>query len=138
MLESENRELDALRRRVAELEEANRKLAQALAAASPPVEVNPTTSKKTGVTISLKIDDGRVVTFDEDIIKIGRMKTATLCIPNNSLSRMHAVIERIDDTFTIVDLGSASGTWVNETQVNKATLERGDVIRLGAVSMTVL
>ncbi|MCI0351315.1 MAG: FHA domain-containing protein, partial [Acidobacteriales bacterium] len=50
------------------------------------------------------------------------------------VSRQHAAISFTDSTFTIEDLNSSNGTWVNENRIEPKqprTLRNGDVIRLG-------
>jgi pSer/pThr/pTyr-binding forkhead associated (FHA) protein len=50
------------------------------------------------------------------------------------VSRQHAAIRYTDSTFTIEDLKSSNGTWVNENRLEPnqpRVLRNGDVIRLG-------
>jgi DNA-binding NtrC family response regulator len=59
--------------------------------------------------------------------------TAGVFLPDNRLSRSHAAIARTDAGWTIRDLGSRNGTFVNGEQVNGArTVAHGDlrVLRL--------
>jgi len=49
---------------------------------------------------------------------------------------MHAVIEVEGDVATIIDLGSASGTFVNDERTNKKSLALGDRIRIGPATIT--
>ncbi len=74
----------------------------------------------------------REETLAQDIIKIGKMASSHLQIDDDSVSRMHAVIEvNGPNDIYIIDLGSASGTVVNGKKVNKAQLNSGDVVFLG-------
>jgi len=71
--------------------------------------------------------------FDRDIIKIGRLSSAHLCLDDEKVSRIHSVIESgADGTISIIDMGSVEGTFVNGKRVNKGTLSFGDEIRVGA------
>jgi hypothetical protein len=74
-------------------------------------------------------------TFDQDVIKIGRLSSAHLVLPSPLVSRMHAVIERTQDGPVIIDLGSETGTGVNGQAVNKATLRSGDTIQIGTYTL---
>ncbi len=65
-------------------------------------------------------------------IKIGRIPTAHLMLDDDTVSRMHAVIEVNQGAMTIIDLGSSGGTFVNDERVNKRALAIGDRIRIGA------
>jgi len=62
---------------------------------------------------------------------IGRQAGNDICIPEQHVSRQHAVINYRDGIFMITDLGSANGTFVNDRQLTEAfPLASGDVIRL--------
>jgi len=76
-------------------------------------------------------------TFDQDVIKIGRIPNAHLQIDDESVSRLHAVIEVAGDDVTIIDLGSSTGTFVNDERTNKKRLSPGDRIRLGNATLVV-
>ena len=49
------------------------------------------------------------------------------------ISRRHARVERMGSGVRIVDLDSHNGTWVNGARVRAASLDDGDVIRLGGL-----
>ncbi len=74
----------------------------------------------------------RTEELEREIIKIGKLQTSHLRIDDPNVSRMHAVIEVSgpDEVF-IIDLGSASGTIVNGSKVNKTQLSSGDTLQLG-------
>src|SRR5262249_25815939 len=70
--------------------------------------------------------------YDRDIIKIGRLASAHLCLDDDKVSRIHSVIEVAPDgKLSIIDMGSVEGTWVNGKRVNKGALSFGDEIRVG-------
>lgn len=70
--------------------------------------------------------------YDRDIIKIGRLSSAHLCLDDEKVSRIHSVIEvSADGSLSIIDMGSVEGTFVNGKRVNKGSLVFGDQIRLG-------
>jgi pSer/pThr/pTyr-binding forkhead associated (FHA) protein len=72
-------------------------------------------------------------TFDQEIIKIGRLSSAHLKLDDERVSRIHAVIEKSPEgEVHIIDMGSAEGTFVNGDRVNKSALNPGDEIRLGS------
>jgi Zn-finger nucleic acid-binding protein len=74
------------------------------------------------------------VRLHQEIVKIGRLRSSHVCIEgDDKVSRMHAVIEATSPAeVTLIDLGSAEGTFVNDQRVNKARLAAGDRIRMGA------
>src|SRR5262249_57534580 len=70
--------------------------------------------------------------YDRDIIKIGRLASAHLCLDDDKVSRIHSVIEVAPDgKLSIIDMGSVEGTWVNGKRVNKGSIAFGDEIRVG-------
>ena len=62
---------------------------------------------------------------------IGRDDDNDICIQERHVSRQHAVINYRDGVFTIVDLGSHNGTFVNDQRLHGMfPLKSGDTIRL--------
>ena len=71
------------------------------------------------------------VLTDGATASIGRQAENDICIPEQHVSRQHAVISYRDGIFVITDSGSANGTFVNDIQVKQPfPLASGDVIRL--------
>jgi pSer/pThr/pTyr-binding forkhead associated (FHA) protein len=67
-------------------------------------------------------------------LTIGRGKENHIFIDDVLVSRLHAKIQKINDTYFIKDLGSTNGTFVNEKLVpaeKYVKLEKNDVIRVG-------
>jgi hypothetical protein len=76
--------------------------------------------------------------YDRDIIKIGRLASAHLCLDDDKVSRIHSVIEVAPDgKLSIIDMGSVEGTYVNGKRVNKGVIAFGDEIRLGNTTIRV-
>ncbi len=65
-------------------------------------------------------------------IKIGSHARVDLNLDDESVSRVHALLEMNEEGVpTLIDLGSGRGTFVNGQRVNKQPLRNGDVIRVG-------
>lgn len=77
----------------------------------------------------------RTETIAQDVIKIGRDQKSHLRVEDDSVARMHAVIEAKPDEVQIIDLGS--GTLVNGQTVNKCALKSGDEVRIGNTRIVV-
>lgn len=95
-----------------------------------------------GVQLTLEVykNDALVASrdFDRDIIKIGRLASAHLCLDDEKVSRIHSVIEVSGDGgISIIDMGSVEGTWVNGKRVNKGALSFGDEIKVGNTTIKV-
>jgi pSer/pThr/pTyr-binding forkhead associated (FHA) protein len=79
---------------------------------------------ETGETQEYILVEGATVT-------IGRSSTNDIYIPEQHVSRQHAVVNYRDGIFMLNDLNSANGTFVNDQQITDAfPLASGDEIRL--------
>lgn len=72
-----------------------------------------------------------------DEILLGRHISADIRLADPSVSRYHAVMTVTGGIWSITDLGSKGGTYVNDLKVQQARLLPGDVIRLGNVQLLV-
>src|SRR6478752_5653502 len=65
-------------------------------------------------------------------IKIGKLASSDLRLDDETVSRMHGVIEATGPgDVHVVDLGSTRGTTVNGERVTKARLQSGDEVMFG-------
>jgi len=69
-------------------------------------------------------------------IELGRGSGSPIELLDDGVSRQHARVRRTGDGYTIEDLGSRNGTFVNGERITEATLNFGDKIAVG--SRTVL
>jgi TonB family protein len=70
--------------------------------------------------------------LSQDVIKIGKLKSSHLCLDDESVARMHAVIEVSGSDVRVIDLGSSSGTLLNGERIEKnASLNSGDTLEFG-------
>ncbi len=71
-------------------------------------------------------------------MSIGRLSTIDFSIPTDPyMSREHFVVEGNANFFRLRDVGSANGTFVNESKINVVHLCDGDCIRAGSSTLTV-
>jgi len=87
-------------------------------------------------TLTLKIyQDDQLVdtkTLTQDVIKIGKLKSSHLCLEDDAVARMHAVIEVAGSDVRVIDLGSSTGTTLNGERIDKnAVLGDGDALEFG-------
>jgi pSer/pThr/pTyr-binding forkhead associated (FHA) protein len=97
-------------------------------------------SGKVSNTIDIKIYEGEKLiaqkTFQQDKIIIGRILSADLRVPNMKVSRIHALLEQMDDGHCrLTDLASSHGTFVNGERIVERILKPGDDIKLADISV---
>jgi serine phosphatase RsbU (regulator of sigma subunit) len=64
-------------------------------------------------------------------VLIGRKGDADVVLNNQHVSRHHAKLVKSTDGYSIQDMGSTHGTFVNDSRVENQTLKHGDKIGLG-------
>jgi len=68
-------------------------------------------------------------------VVIGRGEVCDICLPDNSISRRHAVISRTGKQFIVGDRSSTNGTYVNGVKVSQQELIDGDMIKMGNTAL---
>jgi hypothetical protein len=70
------------------------------------------------------------------VVRIGRGAENDIRLTNDSISARHAEIHRRrDGQIYLIDLGSSNGIYVNNSKLERAELNDGDVIELGEVRL---
>lgn len=65
-------------------------------------------------------------------LSLGRDFSSDIQLTDGQVSRKHAVIQRIQDVYVVVDQGSTNGTYVNGQLISKPTiLSHGTIIAIG-------
>ncbi|MBI3160239.1 MAG: FHA domain-containing protein [Chloroflexi bacterium] len=72
----------------------------------------------------------QVYPINSSPLTIGRSLEANIVIQEPTVSRIHAEITRSEDIFTLHDLGSTGGTYLNGKRISQSTLHSGDSILL--------
>ncbi len=98
------------------------------------------------------IDSGQLIPLDErKEYSLGRVNEGQPVTPDidlgpyrafeNGVSRIHAVIKRIENRAIIIDQGSSNGTFVNGVRLSaqvETPLQNGDMIALGKLKFQIL
>jgi hypothetical protein len=74
---------------------------------------------------------GEAFSLDRAQTTIGRSPECDIFLDDVTVSRRHAVVAQGDDGFTIEDLGSLNGTFLNRSRIERDTLENGDEVQIG-------
>lgn len=83
------------------------------------------------LSVRLRGEANRELTFIQDCLSIGRGAKNDVCIPSLLVSRHHAVMVKSSEGVRLMDLGSTNGCIVNGEKVNSRCLVSGDTIILG-------
>jgi len=73
-----------------------------------------------------------------DLALIGRSPECDVFLDDVTVSRRHAELTRDGNVFTIRDLGSLNGTFVNRRRIESSVLEDDDEVQIGKYRMTFL
>ncbi len=82
------------------------------------------------------LEDGKKILLKTlSVFEGGRSQGSHIYLKDESVAFCHFRIYKNGDEYSIHDLGSAKGTFVNEEPVEKSPLHAGDTIRIGDVEM---
>ncbi len=86
-----------------------------------------------GFAIEIKVYDGDKLVcsqvFDQAKIVIGRIQSADFRVPDNRVSRIHALLEQVDGSgLRLTDLASSHGTFVNGDRIVEKVIGLSDKI----------
>jgi hypothetical protein len=103
-------------------------------AAAAPVEPNmpipPVRATPRGVA-TVTTDDHDIVLSGQRMV-VGRLRDCDICLADVNVSREHAAFVRSGEGWSVEDLDSTNGTFVNGRRVAQAELADGDTVEAGA------
>jgi hypothetical protein len=71
-----------------------------------------------------------------EALTVGRSRDCDVVVGEETVSRFHAELRHGDgDEWTVRDLDSTNGTWLNGSRIREARIFRGDVLRLGGLRL---
>jgi len=69
--------------------------------------------------------------LDADVVNAGRHPDSEIFLDDVTVSRRHAEFHRQGDSFTVSDVGSLNGTYVNRDRIDRVRLNDGDEVQIG-------
>ncbi len=69
--------------------------------------------------------------LDADVVNAGRHPDSEIFLDDVTVSRRHAEFHRAGDSFTVSDVGSLNGTYVNRDRIDRVQLSDGDEVQIG-------
>ena len=73
--------------------------------------------------------------LDSAETKVGRDINNEICLDDITVSRSHALISKADG-YTVKDLGSLNGTYINAVAVRESKINPGDEVQIGKYHLT--
>ena len=81
---------------------------------------------------------GQEISIDRDMV-VGRHQAADIVLQAAEISRKHAAFLLKDGALWVQDLGSSNGTFVNDVQIEQATLlKQDDIVQFASLKFSVL
>ncbi|GGO84540.1 hypothetical protein GCM10012280_16260 [Wenjunlia tyrosinilytica] len=69
--------------------------------------------------------------LDGDVTTAGRHPESDIFLDDVTVSRRHVEFRRSDQGFTVTDVGSLNGTYVNRERIDSTPLVNGDEVQIG-------
>lgn len=94
-------------------------------------EVKEAPSSVPTITVLTGRQKGIAYSLEGEKAVIGRSPRCEIFLNDMTVSRKHALLERVCDGWSIQDTGSFNGVWVNNVNIDHAMLADKDVIQIG-------
>ena len=69
--------------------------------------------------------------LEAGLTTVGRHGDVDILLDDVTVSRRHVEVERVGDRYTVRDVGSLNGTWLNGSRVEQGDLRDGDELQIG-------
>jgi ribosomal protein L40E len=69
--------------------------------------------------------------LDTDLVSAGRHPESEIFLDDVTVSRRHAEFRRGRDGYSVADVGSLNGTYVNRDRIDEVALQGGDEVQIG-------
>jgi hypothetical protein len=76
--------------------------------------------------------------LDQEVVTVGRHPDSDILFDDVTVSRLHAEFRREIDGFSVHDVGSLNGTYVNHRPIVGSPLACGDEVQIGKFELTYL
>lgn len=76
--------------------------------------------------------------LDADVTSVGRHPESDIFLDDVTVSRRHAEFRRTDGVFSVHDVGSLNGTYLNRERIDTAELTGGDEVQIGKFRLAYL
>ncbi len=75
--------------------------------------------------------------LDAELVTVGRSPSADIFLDDVTVSRKHAQFTRVAGGFSVKDVGSLNGTYVNRERIDEVQVRTGDEVQIGKFRLVV-
>jgi pSer/pThr/pTyr-binding forkhead associated (FHA) protein len=83
-------------------------------------------------------NSGSRFALDEPLVTAGRHPDSVIFLDDITVSRRHAEVRKAAGGYTVADVGSLNGTYLNRQRVEEAELHDGDELQIGTFKLLFL
>jgi hypothetical protein len=76
--------------------------------------------------------------LDDEVVTIGRHPDSGIFLDDITVSRRHAEVRQDGSDFSVADVGSLNGTYVNRQRIDSTGLSDGDELQVGKFKLVFL
>ena len=80
-------------------------------------------------------DQGTRYELEEPLVRLGRDSSNPIQLHDTEVSRQHAELRRVEQSYALSDLNSSNGTFVNGRRIKRHLLSSGDQLQVGSTMM---
>ena len=81
---------------------------------------------------------GSKYTLDQSVTTAGRHPDSDIFLDDITVSRRHVEFRKGAEGYTVVDVGSLNGTYLNRARIDEAPLANGDEVQIGKYRLVFL
>ena len=94
-------------------------------------EIQSSKGEKAMILIARGANKGSRFLVTGEGASIGRSQTSAIFLDDVTVSRAHATITKVAESFVLRDAGSLNGTYINNISITEHTLVSGDEFQIG-------
>ncbi len=102
------------------------------------VEVSGPAASGAELVVTRGVQPGARHPLDKHVVTIGRHPRSDIVLDDVTVSRRHAEVRFIEGVYTVVDVGSLNGTYLNRERVEEARMVSGDEVQIGKFKLVFL
>jgi hypothetical protein len=99
---------------------------------------DPTSAGAAVLVVRSGPDTGAGFVLDAEVTRVGRHPESEIFLDDITVSRRHAEFRRNNGSYTVRDVGSLNGTYVNRERIEEAELNHRDEVQIGKFKLVFL